>query len=84
MKKYSIAILMVLFLASCGPKGGESMGQHVCECVKKANQMSDKNRNSAMNNCVQLMMEYEEELKGNPKEEKAYNDNFPCVDTLFL
>jgi hypothetical protein len=85
MKKDAINFVVIVALicplfAGCGFfVDGEKMAKEVCECSKRADHYKTQNvRQKVLNECVELMIEYEEKLKNNTEELEAYNDYFPC------
>jgi hypothetical protein len=82
MKKILI-LLTLLLLFGCGSVDGGEMAKEVCNCTEKTNTLKS-GRWDARNKCIDLMDEYEQELKDHPVEEKKFNDYFPCLDTVRL
>ena len=80
VKFIAMIVLIYPLLAGCGFfLDGEEMAKEVCECSKRADQYETPSvRQKVLNECVELMIEYEGKLNSNPNELDAYNDYFPC------
>ena len=85
MKKSTVNFITMIvltypLLAGCGFfLDCEEVVKEVYECLKGADQYETPSvRQKVLNECVELMIEYEGKLNSNPNELDAYNDYFPC------
>ena len=84
MKRFTVSLSMVigLMLSSCGGEkiDGAALAKEICECSSKANNLpaDDPNREAEQKKCSELQSSNWMKVKGNPDQEKAFNDQFPC------
>ena len=76
MKKVFLFILTISLLTACGKsKSGTQIGQEVCDCSKKANDMdpADPKRAEAQKDCSLKQVEAWNKVKDNEKKADEFN-----------
>jgi len=78
MKKMIFVLSVSLVIVSCGKsksKTGNSMGEEICECFKKAQALdgADANKMTDLNKCAQQQKKYYDELMGDAKKLAEYS-----------
>jgi len=76
MKKVFLVVLSASFIVGCGKgKTAKQMGEEVCECSKKANDLptSDPTREQAQKDCGVKQVEYWNKVKDDQEKADVFN-----------
>lgn len=79
--KYSILVVALAFLASCGESAnGKALAKEVCDCYTKANGLAagEPSRADEQKKCADMQTENWKKVEGDSEQEEAFNGEFPC------